>query len=440
MIPPSGPQAARLSAGGALLLGLYAYLPLPAYLCLWIAWLVGPRGEGGLDWRLALRSLPPRGRRAIWFHAASVGEISTIAPVVTEVRRAVPGVPIVVTTMTRGGARRAAEKLDGAEIVLVPFDFLPVVRRFVRAIEPACLVIGETEIWPNMIREAKRQGAAVVLVNGRISNKSHPRYKLIKFFLRHVLGLFDLLLMRSETDARRIIELGAPADRVEVAGNTKYDMLPEPVAADRRKAIRRSLGLADLARVVALGSAREGESEMVIRALAACGNREGLHLVIAPRHLDLVPQIEQAAEALGWPALVLSDLRLPEGRPPAGVMILAQMGRLLEIYAISDVAIVGGTLRPFGGHNPLEPASQGVATVVGPYTHNIKDDMAYLTARQAALVVDEAGLGPAVARLLERDDVRLAMGQAAARAVLDRKGIAAGCVGEMARRGLLPRA
>jgi 3-deoxy-D-manno-octulosonic-acid transferase len=113
------------------------------------------------------------------------------------------------------------------------------------------------------------------------------------------------------------------------------------------------------------------------------------------------------------------------------------MGRLLETYAISDVAIVGGTLRPFGGHNPLEPASQGAVTVVGPYTQNIKDDMAYLTSKQAAVVVDETTLGPEVARVLAEDEIRRSMGEAAARAVRDRKGIAAGCVREMMERGLL---
>jgi 3-deoxy-D-manno-octulosonic-acid transferase len=429
----------RPSLLSSLVLALYTYLPLPLYACLWLVCLASVRGRSGLEWRLAVRSLPPRGRRAVWFHAASVGEISTIAPVVAQFRKAVPGLPVVVTTMTPGGARRAAEKLKGVEIALAPFDFLPAVRRFVSAIEPACLVIGETELWPNMIREAKRQGASVVLVNGRISQKSYPRYRLVRFFMKSILELFDLLLMRTEADARRIIGLGASPDRVEVAGNTKYDILPSPISEDRRRDLRRDLGISEGTKVVTLGSAREGESEIVIQALREWIDGEPPLLIVAPRHLNLVPQVEQAARALGRTALVLRGLSLPAGERPAQVLILAQMGRLLEIYAISDVAIVGGTLRPFGGHNPLEPASQGAVTVVGPYTQNIKDDMDYLTSRSGALVVNESSLGAAITEILTHDEKRRNMGLAAARAVEAKKGIAARCVDAMLRRNLLPR-
>lgn len=389
-----------------------------------------------------MRSLPPRGRRAIWFHAASVGEVSTIAPVVTQVRKVLPDVPIVVTTMTRGGARRAAEKLKSAEIALVPFDFLPAMRRFVSAVEPSCLVIGETEIWPNLVGEAKRQGASVILVNGRVSERSYPRYRLVRFFIRNVLEQFDLLLMRTQTDAGRIIDLGARRERVFVAGNTKYDVLPAPIAPDRRKAIRQALGIGETAKVVTLGSAREGESEIVLRCLTGLEGGPVSRLVIAPRHLELVPQIEQVCANLGYTFLTLSDLRLPVGdvHEEPQVLILAQMGRLLETYAISDVAIIGGTLKPFGGHNPLEPASQGCVTVVGPYIQNIEDDVEYLTSRSCAFVVSEGDLGRTVADILSQDERRKSLGLAAARAVEEKKGIAEECVQAIIRRNLLPEA
>ncbi|HVP56566.1 MAG TPA: glycosyltransferase N-terminal domain-containing protein [bacterium] len=422
-----------------LVLTLYTYLPMPFYAALWAACSASVGGKSGLEWRLAIRSLPPRGRRAVWFHAASVGEISTIAPVVTQMKQTFPDLPVVVTTMTPGGARRAAEKLEGVEIALAPYDFLPAVKRFVAATEPACLVIGETELWPNMITEAKRQGASVVLVNGRISQKSYPRYRTIRFVMGWILNHFDLLLMRTETDAHRIVSLGAAPERVEVAGNTKYDMLPAPIPPGRRRDLRRDLGISERAAVVTLGSAREGESEIVMRGLAERVKRDDLVLVIAPRHLNLVPQIEQAAKSFGRKVTVVRGLDLPAGETPSEVIILAQMGHLLETYAISDVAIVGGTLRPFGGHNPLEPASQGVVTVVGPFTQNIRDDMSYLTSRSCALAVDEFTLGQAVADILADEEKRQAMGRAAARAVEDKKGIAQRCVDAMVRRGLLPR-
>ena len=423
------------------LLAIYRYLPLPLYACLWLGYWLLPLARRSLEPRLAMKSLPPRGRRAIWFHAASVGEISTIAPVVAEVRALIPGTPIVVTTMTRSGARRAGATLKYAEVALVPYDFLPSVRRFVSALEPSCLVIGETEIWPNLVAEAKRQGIPVVLVNGRISERSYPRYRLIRPFMKGVLASFDLFLMRTEIDATRMISLGAEPERVEVAGNTKYDILPAPLDCEARRAIRRDLAIGEATRVVTFGSAREGECEIVLKALVDSRIGSLARLVIAPRHLELVPQVEQVCRSVGLSSITLAELRLPPstGAVPE-VLILAQMGRLLETYAISDIAIVGGTFRPFGGHNPLEPASQGCVTMVGPHIQNIKDDIRYLTSRSCAFVVTEADLGETVARVLSRDDQRNDIGRAAIRAVEEKKGIAKKCVEAMLRRHLLPGA
>jgi 3-deoxy-D-manno-octulosonic-acid transferase len=366
--------------------------------------------------------------------------MSTIAPVVAEVRKIRQDTPVVVTAMTRGGARRASDKIRDVEISLVPFDFLPCMRRFVSALEPSCLVIGETEIWPNLVFEARRQGAPVVLVNGRISEKSYPRYRLVRTFMRGVLESFDLLLMRSEIDAERILGLGARPDRVEVIGNTKYDILPTPPSQDARDRTRQALGLGPDVRVVTLGSAREGECEIVLGALAASDVKSIARIIIAPRHLDLVAEIEQTCRSKGFSCATLSDLSVPQdvGAGGADVLILAQMGRLMELYAISDIGIVGGTFKPFGGHNPLEPASQGCITLVGPHIGNIKDDIEYLTSRSCAFVVGEGDLGDKIVDLLGDRSRRSEIGRAAVRAVEEKKGIAAKCVEAMVRRNLLP--
>lgn len=366
--------------------------------------------------------------------------MSTIAPVVSEVRKVRQDVPIVVTSMTRGGAERAANKLRDVEISLVPFDFLPCMRRFVGALEPSCLIIGETEIWPNLVFEAKRQGSPVVLVNGRISEKSYPRYRLVRAFMRTVLRNFDLLLMRTQTDAERILSLGAHPDRVEVIGNTKYDVLPLPATQDARERTRRDLGLDPDVKVVTLGSAREAECEIVLKALASSAVRRLARIIIAPRHLDLVPEVEQACRTEGLSYATLSRLGTVRGEGGRGVdvLILAQMGRLMEVYAISDIGIVGGTFRPFGGHNPLEPASQGCVTLVGPHIGNIKDDIDYLTSRSCAFVVSEAGLADKVVQLLTDGGMRSRVGRLAVQAVEEKKGIAARCVEAMLRRDLLP--
>lgn len=417
----------------------YRYLPLPAYWLLWLGYWLVPRARWSLEARLAIRLLPPRGRRAIWFHAASVGEISTIAPVVAETMRARPGTPVVVTTVTPTGAKHAAEKIRNAEIALLPFDFLPAMRRFVAAIEPCCLVIGETEIWPNLLAEARREGAPVVLVNGRISDKSYPRYRLVRALIGDALRDFDLLLMRTQQDADRIVALGALPARVEVVGNTKYDMLPGPLAQDRRRAIRRSLGIEDGTKVVTLGSAREGETEILLEAMTDRRTRSAARAIVAPRHLDMVPRIVELARSMGFDCETVVDLAGPASARVrmAQVLVVAKMGLLLEVYGISDVAIVGGTFRPYGGHNPLEPASQGCVTLVGPYTQNIGDDMDYLLGRSCALAVGEDQVRATIADLVAGDEKRARIGQAAIEAVGERRGVAARCVAAMESRGLL---
>ena len=313
-------------------------------------------------------------------------------------------------------------------------------RRFVTALEPACLVIGETEIWPNLVSEAKREGASVVLVNGRISSKSYGRYKLVKALIGSVLRDFDLLLMRTETDAGRIISLGACPDRVEVAGNTKYDILSAPLDQASQSAARQALGIDPASKVVTFGSAREGECEIVLGALAASGITAMARIIVAPRHLDLVAGIEQLCRDLGLSSATVTDMRAgppqPKGTPD--VIILAEMGRLIEIYGISDIGIVGGTFKPFGGHNPLEPASQGCITIVGPHIGNIRDDIEYLTSRSAAFVLLENELGPRVRELLSSERGTEEIGRSAVRAVEEKKGIAAKCVRAMLREGLLP--
>jgi 3-deoxy-D-manno-octulosonic-acid transferase len=440
--PLATERRSRRSAASRALRGLYNALLLPVYASMWLAYWVVPRGKGSLEWRLAIRLLPPRGQRAIWFHAASVGEVSTIAPVVAEVMRARPGTPVVVTTMTATGARRAAEKVGQAEITLVPYDFAPSMKRFVSALEPSCLIIGETEIWPNLVGEARRFGAHVVLVNGRISEKSYPRYRLVRALVRDVLDDFDILLMRSRIDADRIVGLGADPLRVQVAGNTKYDILPAPMPPAERARLREGLGCEESTGIVTLGSAREGEAEVLLRAMADPGIRARSRTIIAPRHLDQVAQIEEACHAAGFTFARITELSDSVGGPGARpeVLILARMGLLMAAYGVSDVAVVGGTFKPFGGHNPLEPASQGCVTLVGPHIQNIRDDIEYLTQRRCAYAVDEVSLGNTLADLLAGEDTRKQMGEAAVRAVADKKGIAAGCVRIMLERNLLPAA
>lgn len=422
-----------------ILIGIYRYLPLPLYAILWLGYRAFPFIRPLMRERMGMAEPPPGGGPLVWFHGASVGEVSSIGPVVEEIRERVPGCRIIVTTMTATGRKRASEELEGAGSMVVPLDFFPAVRRFVTALKPALLIVGETEIWPNLVMEARRGGASVVLVNGRISDKSFPKYRFLRPFFEYVLDRFDLLLMRGEVDAKRFAEIGGPVDRIRVVGNTKVDILPHPLPADKRTALKERLGIGSSRLVISLGSARTGESEILLDAVASAFEKPRPLVIIAPRHINIAPQIEDACRMRG-----LSFITTPGQAPGARaettteVIIVGEMGRLLGVYAISDIAVVGGTFKPLGGHNPLEPVSQGTVTVVGRHIHNIADDIDYLQSRGVAFVTDEAGLGGLLRDLADDTARRDEIAVRAVEVVRNRKGIAAECVDMMAGRDLLP--
>lgn len=429
-----------MSWQSAIALAVYRFLPLPVYFGLLAAYWILPFLRARLGPRLG-KTLPlTGGARVVWFHASSVGEVSTIGPVVEEVRRRWPGTKIVVSTMTVGGQRRAGEILGSVDVFLLPLDFFPLIRNVVSILRPSTLIIGETEIWPNLVLEARKQGSHIVLLNGRISKRSYPRYRLVRPLMRTLLRRFDYLLMRTRSDADRIIDLGADSAAVEVVGNTKFDILPGPLAASRREATRVDMGLGGRRKVMTLGSAREGECEIVFGAMQAVDVEPSPLLIVAPRHMGLVAQVEQLAADSSLVCETRSGSRSANSGAETvpDVIIIAEMGRLLDMYAISDIAIVGGTFKPFGGHNPLESASQGVVTVVGPHIQNIEDDIGYLRSRGCAFITDEAGLGDLLQKLLLDDPERIEMGRRASAAVEDKKGIAGKCVEILAQRQILP--
>jgi 3-deoxy-D-manno-octulosonic-acid transferase len=432
-------KTARASATARILMAIYRYRPLCLYAVLWIAYRVSPLLRPLLRERLGMCAPPAGQGPVIWFHGSSVGEVSSIGPVVAEIRKRVPGCRIMVTTMTITGKKRAARELEGVAALVVPLDFFPAVRRFVTRLRPSVLIVGETEIWPNLVAETRKLGAAVILVNGRISNKSFPRYRLIKPLVGHVLAQFDLLLMRAEVDAGRIARLGGSRTKVVTVGNTKVDILPQPLPAEARTLVRQRLGIETQRLVISLGSARSGETETLLDAVVAAFGRPRPLVIIAPRHIGNAPQVEEACRRRDLSFITVSEAS-PPGHADADtdVIIIAQMGRLLEVYAISDIAIVGGTFKPIGGHNPLEPASQGAVTVVGPHIHNIADDIEFLRSQGVALMTDEAGLAGLLHDLAGNAGKRREIAGRAIEVVRNRTGIAARCVDIMAERGLLP--
>lgn len=366
---------------------------------------------------------------AIWVHAVSVGEALAVAPLLKELRARCPGRKLLVSTTTRTGQEVAAKRLDSDGTFYFPLDFAFACRRTLAAIRPALVVIAETEIWPNFLCQARRQGARVVFVNGRISDRSFRGYRFWRFFLRRVLAEVDSFLMQTEVDARRLRELGAPPSRVAVGGNLKFD-LPEPVRPAFLPELER---LAQGAPIVVAGSTMAREEEQLLEALAVSRQVQGRQtlLVLAPRHPERFEDVARLLDARGARFLRRSQWQ-PDGARPE-VVLLDTLGELGGAYAAASVAFVGGSLVPAGGHNPIEPALWAKPVVFGPSMENFRAiARALVEGRGAFQVRSSRELGILLAALLG-DPAACQRAGAAARAVVEReRGAAARCAEHIA--------
>jgi 3-deoxy-D-manno-octulosonic-acid transferase len=348
----------------------------------------------------------------VWLHAVSVGEVQACAPLVSAIRRLHPGLALTVTTFTPTGAARARALFgDAAQVRYVPFDLPGAVRRFFRRLQPRLAVIFETELWPNLYRECGRQRVPLVLASARLSARSVSRYRRLGALFRDTLAQTALIAAQGEGDAERFRALGADATSTHVTGNLKFDFeLPADIAA--RGARLRQQYAVDRPMWVA-GSTHAGEEQAVLAAqlrLRAAGT--AALLVLAPRH---PPRFTEAAQALG--AAGVSFVRRSQGEAQdadatAEVLLLDTLGELLDFYAAADLAFVGGSLVPVGGHNLLEPAALGVPILTGPYTANAAEIARLLVARGAAEVVhNPEELAARVSALLADAQTRARMGE-----------------------------
>ena len=357
----------------------------------------------GLGRRLAMPS--------IWLHAVSVGEVSAAAALVRALHARHPDVPLVLTTATPTGRAQAAT-LFGAdvEVRFLPYDTAGSVRRFLARIRPLAAIIMETELWPNLLHECGRRGVPVVFASARLAARSVPRYR--RFGTLFSAGLRNAwVAAQSSADADRFIALGADPARTRVVGNLKFDMRPgEAVAESGRELRRRYLG----ARAVwTAGSTHEGEEELVLGAHAVLERAvRGALLVLVPRHPQRFAGVAALLERRG---LVFDRRGRSETvRPEAQVLLLDTMGELTAFYAASDVAFVGGSLVPVGGHNLLEPAALGVPVITGPHTENGPEIARLLIEAGGALEVpDGVALAAAAGRLLADPALRERMGESA---------------------------
>jgi 3-deoxy-D-manno-octulosonic-acid transferase len=359
---------------------------------------------------------------AIWLHAVSVGEVLSAVELLRCLRAEIPGAPLFVSVTTLAGRAAADDKLRGIAdgIFYAPIDYYHVVRRVLRTLRPRAVVVMETEIWPNLYREAKRAGCALVIVNGRISDRAAPRYRSLRWFFRQVLTLPDATLAQTEISARRFRELGAPAGRVEIAGNLKYDFKPREaqVPPAIRELLERTAPRQIWIAASTMPPARDGdpdEDEAVADAFEALARAHPeLLLVLVPRKPERFDTAAALLRKRGIPFLHRSTLP-PDGAVPLpGVLLLDTIGELSGLFGLADVVFMGGTLAHRGGHNILEPAFFKRAVIVGPHMENFSEIAEkFATGGGVCMIANAADLAGAVAKLLEDDDLRAGLGQKA---------------------------
>ncbi len=383
-------------------------------------------------------------KKLIWVHAASVGEISAAAALVSEIKKVRPELYVVVSTTTTTGLYRAKEIVYGGDLFMVaPFDFSPIVKRVIYRLRPMALVIIETEIWPNLIRAAKRRGSQVAIVSGRLSQKGFLRYRIARGWFSKILVLIDVVCVQSEGDKDRFTALGADKKRIKLTGNLKIDSLKVTSDARGKKCIRKDFGLLEDGKVLIAGSTRQGEEDIIVRVFEKLCRRFGdLSLIIAPRHLDRLKEVEEIVQTYNLPYLKWSDvvrsLRVEGSNSQVkySVIILDTVGELASVYRLADVAFVGGSLMPLGGHNPLEPAAVGVPTIFGKY---MDQEGAYMLLESGAAlkVEDEDELLIALERLFEDEEERGRMGGAGIDAISKAQGVAPRTVELLVARGII---
>ena len=347
---------------------------------------------------------------SIWVHAVSVGEVLAVSRLIAELKDAYPATEIFVSTTTATGQRLARERFGKSQCFLMPLDVGFAVRAYLKALQPRMLLLAETELWPNLLHLACKRGAAIAIVNARISDRSFPRYRRFGWFFRPVLANVDLFLTQTAADAERLRQIGAASDRIQVSGNLKFDIRPQ-TSSRLAEGLRAALPEGSPAMV--FGSTAEGEEEIVLDAFQQVLKKFGrATMVLAPRHPERFDKVANLIAARGIPFVRRSQW--PRAGTLGGcVFLLDSVGDLASVYAIADVAFVGGSLVPVGGHNILEPAQYGAALIVGPHTFNFREIISIFEKGGAIRIAGAENLTGLLLDLLGDPEGRRRLGQRA---------------------------
>ncbi|MFY9674046.1 MAG: 3-deoxy-D-manno-octulosonic acid transferase [Terriglobales bacterium] len=363
------------------------------------------------------------GRRTLWVHAVSVGEVVASSGVVEALRREFPSHRVLVSTTTSTGHKLAVKKFGAENVFYFPLDFAFAVRPYVEVLKPELCVIAETEFWPNFLRLAKRGGARIAVINCRISDRSFPGYQRLRFWLPKVLDNVDLFLAQTEEDKRRLIAIGANQARTLVSGNLKFDVVP-PSLPSIATSLRTSFEQTGAHPVLVCGSTLDEEERLL---LSAFRNILATHpkavMILAPRHPERFAEVANLVEQLGFP---MGRRSLWSGEPLAGsVLVLDSIGELASLYSLATVAFVGGSLVPRGGHNIIEPAMYGAPIVIGNHYENFREIVDFFRTRDAVRVVGMAELALVFMELIENGEERGKLGRNASAALDSQRGATA---------------
>lgn len=393
----------------------------------WLACQAVRKGKYREGYRAKFLGLVPRRtsrRPCLWMHAVSVGEVNLLGPLVDEIARQRPDWECVVSTTTMTGMALARKKYPKHTVFYCPLDFTWAVRRAVDRVRPDLLVLAELELWPNLVGAARRAGARVAVVNGRLSEPSYRGYRRVRPLVKRLLARIDLLAVQDESYAERFRALQAPPERIHVTGSMKYDGAETDRENPATRRLRRRAGIAADDVVFLAGSTQEPEEAMslaVYRQLAPRWPR--LRLILVPRHPDRFEAVARLLDdsSLAWQRRTALEKAPPD--PAARILLVDTVGELGAWWGTAQIAFVGGSMGDRGGQNMIEPAAYGAAVCFGPNTRNFRDVVAAMLQRNAATVVgNESGLAGFVERCLTDPDEAAAQGARARRLVAEQLG------------------
>lgn len=362
----------------------------------------------------------------VWIHAASVGEARAVFPLLAAIRKKYPQAKLLMTNMTENGHAIAKSHPEIDICLFPPFDVPWSVKKALQQIKPAVILIAETELWPNFCQQASNFNVPLILVNGRISDRSYSRYRLISFFLKSLFESFAVFCMQSQADKERIVSLGADPDKVLNTGNLKYDHKILSVNSEQICHLKHRYRIPDHALLLVAGSTRAGEEKLLIQSYLEIRSnlKQDLWLILVPRHPERRREVRGVIRDSGLDCRYRNDLTTATPLQSTNeVLVVDTVGEVLDLYAIADLVFIGGSLVPVGGHNLLEAALVGKPALFGSHIQNFKEIAKKLIQSGAGVKVTCPADFEKISISLLNDPVRrVAMGTAGQTLILENAG------------------